>query len=42
MGLGDMIYMPSFIKTDPGIQKLIGWDTQTEWRSHKPNFIFSK
>jgi hypothetical protein len=35
-----MIYMPSFmpswIKIGSGIQKLIGGDTQTGWRSHKP------
>jgi hypothetical protein len=30
MGSGAMIYVPSFIKSGPGIQKLIrGWDTQT-------------
>jgi hypothetical protein len=39
-----MIYIPSFIKTGLGIQKLLGednTDTQTTWWSHKPTFIFS-
>jgi hypothetical protein len=42
MGLGAMMYVPSFIKIDSVIQKLIGWgftDTQTAWRSHKPTFL---
>jgi hypothetical protein len=39
MGSGAMIYIPSFIKTGSGIQKLIRRDTQTAWRSHKPTFI---
>jgi hypothetical protein len=46
MGLGAVIYIPSFIKTDSGIQKLIGEDTQTHkhtqttmW-SHKPTLFF--
>jgi hypothetical protein len=30
MGSGGMIYIPSFIKTGSGIQKLIGGDTHTE------------
>jgi hypothetical protein len=47
MGSDAEIYIPSFIKIDSGIQKLIRGDTQThgytaEWRSHKPTFIFSK
>jgi hypothetical protein len=29
MGSGGTIYIPSFIKIDPGIQKLT--DTQTAW-----------
>jgi hypothetical protein len=29
MGSGAMIYIPSFIKTGSGIQKLIARDTQT-------------
>jgi hypothetical protein len=29
MGSGAMIYIPSFIKIGPGIQKLIGRDTKT-------------
>jgi hypothetical protein len=37
---GAMIYIPSFIKTGSGIQKLMGGGgysgTQTAWRSHKP------
>jgi hypothetical protein len=36
MGPGAMIYIPSFIKMGSAIQKLIGRDTQTGWRSHKP------
>jgi hypothetical protein len=42
---GDMIYIPNLIKIVSGIQNLIGGglsDTQTEWRSHKPTFTFSK
>jgi hypothetical protein len=33
-----MIYIPSFITTGSGIQKLLGGytDIQTAWRSHKP------
>jgi hypothetical protein len=31
-----MTYIPNFIKTGFGIQKLIGRDVQTAWRSHKP------
>jgi hypothetical protein len=45
MGLGAMIYIPSFIKIGSGIQKLIrgGYtDTQTGCRPHKPTFIPSK
>jgi hypothetical protein len=50
MGSGGMIYIPSFIKIDSGIQNFWGGDiqahrysgAQTEWRSHKPTFIFSK
>jgi hypothetical protein len=43
MGSCAMIYIPSFINTDSGIQKLIrGYSqTQTARRSHKPTFIFS-
>jgi hypothetical protein len=33
MGLGAMIYIPSFIKGGSGFQKLIGGDTQTH-REH--------
>jgi hypothetical protein len=40
MSSGAMIYIPSLIKTSFGIQKLIGRDTQTARRSHKPTFIF--
>jgi hypothetical protein len=29
MGSGAMIYIPSFIQIGTGIQKLIGWDSQT-------------
>jgi hypothetical protein len=29
MGSGAMIYIPTFIKTGSGIQKLIGGNTQT-------------
>jgi hypothetical protein len=36
-----MIYIPSFIKTGSGIQKLIvGKHTQTAWLSHKPTLFF--
>jgi hypothetical protein len=37
MGLGAMIYLPSFLKSGSGIQKLIGVFTerQTAWISHK-------
>jgi hypothetical protein len=38
-----MIYIPNFIKTGSGIQKLIRGihtHTQTAWRLHKPTFIF--
>jgi hypothetical protein len=33
MGLGAMVYVPSFIKTGSGIQKLMGrfTDTQRVW-----------
>jgi hypothetical protein len=44
MSSGAMMYIPSFIKTGLGIQKLIGkWGIHrhTGWRSHKPCFIFS-
>jgi hypothetical protein len=44
MGLGAMMYKPSFTKTGSGIQKLM-WGytgTQTGWKSHKPTFIFPK
>jgi hypothetical protein len=42
MGSGTVIYVPSFVKIDSGIQKLIGADThtQTETRSHKPTLFF--
>jgi hypothetical protein len=36
MGSRAMIYIPSLVKIDLGIQKLIGEDTQTTRRSHKP------
>jgi hypothetical protein len=41
MGSVAMIYIPSFIKIDSGIQKLIGGicrhaDTQKGWSTHKP------
>jgi hypothetical protein len=37
MGSDAMMYIPCFIKTGSGIQKLIGGftDAQTAWRSHK-------
>jgi hypothetical protein len=38
MGLGAMIYIPSFIKTGPGIRKLIEGNSQTH-RQHKPTSI---
>jgi hypothetical protein len=42
MGSVAMIYIPGFIKTGSGIQKIIGGfaDTQRAWRSHKPILIF--
>jgi hypothetical protein len=36
MGSGAMIYIPSLITIDSGIQKLIWGDAQTGKRSHKP------
>jgi hypothetical protein len=40
MGSGVMICIPIFIKTDSGIQKLMGsggfTDTYTAWSLHKP------
>jgi hypothetical protein len=45
MGLGAMMYIPSFIGIDSGIQKLTEGrytDTQTAWKSHKPTIIFFK
>jgi hypothetical protein len=39
MGSAAMIYMPSFVKIDSGIQKLIGGgihrNTDTGWKSYK-------
>jgi hypothetical protein len=37
MGSAVRAYIPSFIKTGSGIQKLIKGYTQTGWRWHKPN-----
>jgi hypothetical protein len=44
MGSSAMIYIPSFIKTGSGIQKLMGGiiNTQRAWLHNKPTFIFSK
>jgi hypothetical protein len=43
MGSGAMIYIPTFIKIDSAIQKLMwGEFTDTAWRSHKPILIFPK
>jgi uncharacterized pyridoxamine 5'-phosphate oxidase family protein len=45
MGSGALTHIPSFIKTGPAIQKLIGRDThrdtqtQTAMWSHKPTFF---
>jgi hypothetical protein len=38
MDSGAVVYIPSFIKTGSGIQKLIGTDAKTQraWRSPKP------
>jgi hypothetical protein len=35
---GAFIYIPNFIKTGSGIQKVLGGDTETQtgWRSPKP------
>jgi hypothetical protein len=35
MGSGAMIYVPSFIKIDSGIQKLLGGDTHTETQTRR-------
>jgi hypothetical protein len=44
MGSGAMMYIPSFIKIDSCILKLIGryTDTQTTWWLHKPTIILSE
>jgi hypothetical protein len=42
MGSGVMIYMPSSVMIDSGIQKLINGGSQTAWCLHKPTFIFFK
>jgi hypothetical protein len=34
MGLGVVIYKPSFIKIGSGVQKLIGGDTYTHTQTH--------
>jgi hypothetical protein len=41
---GAMLYIPSFIKTVSGIQKLIRGDSQTyiQHGSHKPTFTSKK
>jgi hypothetical protein len=39
-GSGAVIYVPRFIKIGSGVQKLIGWDTQTATWSHKPTLFF--
>jgi hypothetical protein len=35
MGSGSMIYIPSFIKIDLGIQKLLGWERQRNKHTHR-------
>jgi hypothetical protein len=43
VGSGGIIYIPSYIKTGSGIQKLTGGiHRQIPWRSYRPTFIFSK
>jgi hypothetical protein len=45
MGSDAVIHIPTFTRIGSGIQKLFGrgnTDTQTGWRSHKPNFYFFK
>jgi hypothetical protein len=37
-GSGAIIYIPTFVKIGLEIQKLMGGDTQTAWRSHNPTF----
>jgi hypothetical protein len=39
MDIGAITYLPSFIKTDSGIYKLMGGNsyTQTAWKLHKPS-----
>jgi hypothetical protein len=39
MDSGTMIYAPSFIEIDPGIQNLLG-EIHIARCSHKPTFIF--
>jgi hypothetical protein len=39
IGLGTMIYIPSFIKIGSAIQKLIGGDTQTH-RQHEDVYAY--
>jgi hypothetical protein len=31
MGIGAVIHIPTFIKIGPGVEKLIGGDSQTAW-----------
>jgi hypothetical protein len=44
MGLGAVMYIPSFMKIGSAVQKLMGGCTvaQRAWRSHKPTFVFFK
>jgi hypothetical protein len=42
MGSDVMIYILSYIKIGSAMQKLIGRDTCTTWRSCKPTFNFPK
>jgi hypothetical protein len=43
IGSGDMIYMPSFIKIDSGIQKLVwGIHTGTQIYQHRASKVISK
>jgi hypothetical protein len=42
MGSGAMIYIPSFINTGSGIQKVNWGDIQTAWWCHKPTYLWKK
>jgi hypothetical protein len=41
MGLGAVIYVPSFIKIGSGVQKLIGGGAQTHTHTHTDSSVIS-